>query len=185
MKNIFMFSFIFVLIIVNIFSQNLQGDRMIMYNEFGEICDAYSEFYVRLWVSREPEYINAKNNTERNNFARRMFLRYHAAWEKSKRDFRDRLINNEDFKNSIKNLLEQLNNQSKNGSILSQWTILLHESGYAVTADDYNNAYNNIELFGYNLIFLVNSCMLLDQEFPDNNIVDSILERTVEHFNQT
>jgi hypothetical protein len=169
---------------MNIFSQNLSGDRMNRYNEFGKLCNDFSDFYVKLWISREPEYINAADRAERDNFAQRMFIKFGSAWDNSKSHFRSNILSDRNFRNIVKDLLEQLNDDSENDNILSQWSILLNQNGYSATADDFNNVYNNIQIFSYNLIFLINSCMFLDQEFPDNNITNSILKKTEEHFNQ-
>jgi hypothetical protein len=169
---------------MNNFSQNLSEERMNKYNEFGKLCNDFSESYVRLWISREPEYSNAKDKAERDDFVQRMFLKFGVAWDDSKSDFRTNIVSDRNFKNIIKDLLEQLNNEPENDNVIQQWSLVLSQNGYAVTADHFNNAYNNIQIFSYNLIFLINSCMFLDQEFPDNTITDSILKKAEEYFVQ-
>jgi hypothetical protein len=170
--------FIVLLFIINVncFSQNLPSDRVVIYNSFSRFCNEYLRWYSNLWISREREYYNAKGENERNEFVQEMRLRSNLAWEQSRSDFRNKVYNDNNFKNEVKLLLEQLNNTEH--GIMTEWNIILNRNGYSP------EGYNNIEQYHYNLLFLINSCMFLDQEFSDNNITDSIIEKVREHFDE-
>jgi triacylglycerol lipase len=64
--------------------------------------------------------------------------------------------------------LEQLN---KGEDAILDWWRLLYENGYPL------EEYHTTERMAYNQEFLMNSCMFLDQEFPGNDITDSVIEK--------
>ena len=158
-----------------IFSQNLPSDRMTYYIEFVNFSNDFNQWYTNLCITREPDYYNAKTGTERNNFAQSIIRRCGAAMESVNTYFRNNAYK-ADFKGKIKTLVEQLN--TKETSILNEWLAILNENGYISTN------YNNIEKFMYCLQFLTNSCMLYDQEFPNNTITSSIVEKTKSNMNE-
>ncbi|GHT72380.1 hypothetical protein FACS1894110_26760 [Spirochaetia bacterium] len=175
-KILFMTGIMLFLILSNCFSQNLPRDRMRVYDDFSDFCIEHTERYVDVWISREKGYYNEKNENKRRQFAQEIWARFNSAWEKSRSDFRDKVYNAPQFKNDIKSLLEQLNNTENGVGILNDWNTLLSENGYS------QEGYNNIERFGYYMLFLINSCMFLDQEFSNNNITDSIIEKVKKNF---
>jgi hypothetical protein len=146
------------------------------------ICNEYQSWYYNKWINDEWDFIGRnekrKYNNSINKFGQEMTKMVLAAVEKSKTDFRINVDSNNNFKNEIKALLEQLN--GTDGTI-NDWSILLNDNGYSLT----KYGYNNIERFGYNLQFLINACMFLDQEFPNNDISDSIIEKAKRDMHQT
>jgi hypothetical protein len=156
---------------------------MEIYIDFQDFIIDFQNWYCNKWVGVEWDFMERaerrKYNNSLNEFSQEMVRRIGVAIERSRSDFGNKVYTDDNFSNEIKSLMEQLNVSEKTYT-LTVWAGLLDENGYSLT----KYGYNNIERLCYELLFFINGCMFLDQEFPDNNISDSIIEKMKINLNE-
>ena len=169
----------------NVFMEYLYTteDRMARYYDFDDFSEDFQDWYYTMWISDEWEFMGIiakiKYGNSIDKFRNKMMERVRSAIKRSENDFFYKVNSDNNFKNEIKTLLEQLD-AYEDSSPINDLNKLLNENGYSL--DKYS--YNNIERMAYKFVFFIYACMFLDHEFPDNNITDSVIDKMEINLNE-